>query len=443
MKNQNTQANTSLAEAINANGTPHKSRKRLYIIGGVVLLGLLVWIYSSISSQNNSDAPRFITQAITKGDIRLTVTATGNLEPTNEVSVGSELSGRTTEVYVDTNDVVTKGQALAQLDTRTLENQLTASRAALESAKAGLSEAIATLKEAEATSERQQELQRISDGRIPSRADLATTMAAEERARASVLSAQAAISEAQATIETRETDLSRATIRSPTDGIVLSRSIEPGQTVAASFSTPELFVIAEDLSKMKLEVAVAEADIGRVAAQQNAQFAVDAWPDRSFEAAVIKVAYGSAVTDNVVTYQTELSVSNEDLSLRPGMTATADIDVAYHQDVLLVPVAALRFTPEAADGTRAAGGRAGAQKKSFIDNLLPSRSRPSAGQAGDRDAAANETDQDAPVVWIMAEGRPREVAVSLGLNDGRNQEVSADELSEGTLIITGKTRTVQ
>lgn len=443
MKNQNYQPNIDLAEAINVNGTPHKSRKGLFIIGGVVLLGLGLWIYSSMSSQVDGNAPRFTTQAISKGDIRLTVTATGNLEPTNEVSVGSEISGRAIEVYVDTNDVVSKGQALAQLDTSTLENQLKASRASLESAKANLSQSEATLKEAEATLARQQELQRISDGRIPSKSDLATTEAAAERAQASVLSAQAAINESEAEVETRESDLSKATIHSPTDGIVLSRSIEPGQTVAASFSTPELFVIAEDLSKMKLEVAVAEADIGRVAAGQNARFSVDAWPDRSFEAAVTKVAYGSAVTDNVVTYQTELSVSNEDLSLRPGMTATADIDVAYHQDVLLVPVAALRFTPDAADGTRAAGGRAGAQKKSFIDNLIPSRSRPSAGQAGDRDAAANETDQDAPVVWIMAEGRPRKVAVSLGLNDGRNQEVSADELSEGTLIITGKTRTVQ
>lgn len=443
MKNQNTQPNINLADAINANSTSHKSSKRLYLIGAVVLIGLGLWIYSSTSSQGDSDTPRFNTQALSAGDIRLTVTATGNLEPTNEVSVGSEISGKATEVYVDTNDVVSKGQALAQLDTSTLENQLKASRASLESAKANLSQSKATLKEAEATLARQKELHRISDGRIPSKSDLAATEAAEERARASVLSSQAAISEAEAEVETRASDLSKATIRSPSDGIVLSRSIEPGQTVAASFNTPELFVIAEDLSQMKLEVAVAEADIGRVAAQQSARFTVDAWPDRSFEAAVTKVAYGSAVTDNVVTYQTELSVSNEDLSLRPGMTATADIDVAYHQDVLLVPVAALRFTPEAADGTRAAGGRADAQEKSFIDNLIPSQSRPSAGQAGDRDAAANETDQDAPVVWILVDGDPKKVTVSLGLNDGRNQEVSADELSEGTLIIIGESRTVQ
>ena len=251
MKNQNTQPNINLADAINANSTSHKSSKRLYLIGAVVLIGLGLWIYSSTSSQGDSDTPRFNTQALSAGDIRLTVTATGNLEPTNEVSVGSEISGKATEVYVDTNDVVSKGQALAQLDTSTLENQLKASRASLESAKANLSQSKATLKEAEATLARQKELHRISDGRIPSKSDLAATEAAEERARASVLSSQAAISEAEAEVETRASDLSKATIRSPSDGIVLSRSIEPGQTVAASFNTPELFVIAEDLSQMK------------------------------------------------------------------------------------------------------------------------------------------------------------------------------------------------
>lgn len=448
MKNQNTQINTTLAEAINANGSKHKSKKSLYIIGGAVLLGLAFWMFSSLSTQDNGNAPRFITQAIQKGDIRLTVTATGNLEPTNEVSVGSELSGRAVEVFVDTNDVVSEGQALARLDTSTLENQLKASRAALESAKASLSQADATLKEAEATSARQQELQRISEGRIPSKADLATTQAAEERARASVLSAQAAISEAEAAVETRESDLSKATIRSPTDGIVLSRSIEPGQTVAASFSTPELFVIAEDLSKMKLEVAVAEADIGRVAAQQNARFTVDAWPDRSFEAAVTKVAYGSAVTDNVVTYETELSVSNADLSLRPGMTATADIDVANHQNVLLIPVAALRFTPTTPEpagsgGSDSAGGAEGAQKKSFIDNLLPRPSRPTAGRGADREAGPTEVDAGASVVWILENERPKRVEVSLGLNDGRYQEASANELTEGALVLVGENRTAE
>lgn len=436
MKDKAIHSKTELAEAIHVGGTTHTSRKRLYLVAGVLLLGVALWLFFGLRSQAQSGGPSFVTQAIKRADIRLTVTATGNLEPTNEVSVGSELSGTTVEVYVDTNDRVTKGQVLARLDTRTLENQLKASRAALKSAQAKLSQSQATLKEAEATLARQQELQQISDGRIPSKADLATTEAAAERARADVLSAQAAINEAEAEIETRENDLSKASIRSPTDGIVLSRSIEPGQTVASSFNTPELFVIAEDLSQMKLEVAVAEADIGRVAAGQDARFAVDAWPDRIFNAKVLKVAYGSEVIDNVVTYSTELSVSNEDLSLRPGMTATADIDVAYHKDVLLVPVAALRFNPTSPD---AASPGSVVQKKSFIDNLLPRPPRPGSDNGNKDNAGPDDANEEKPSLWIFEDNRPIPIQAELGLNDGRYVEVVTGNLTEGALVITGET----
>ncbi|MGZ0656316.1 efflux RND transporter periplasmic adaptor subunit [Coraliomargarita sp. W4R72] len=440
MKEPNNQSTTDLAQAIEAANPHHHSKKRYYIIGIVLLLGLGLWYFLGQRSQANARGPSFSTQEITRGDIRLTVTATGNLEPTNEVSVGSELSGTTVEVYVDTNDQVTKGQTLARLDTTTLDNQLKASRAALESAKANLTQSQASLKEAEATLARQQELQRLSGGSLPSKADFATTEAAAERARADLLSSKAAISQAQADVETREYDLSKAIIRAPTDGIVLSRSIEVGQTVAASFTTPELFVIAEDLSEMKLEVAVAEADIGRVASGQNASFSVDAWPDRSFEAVVLKVAYGSEVTDNVVTYETELSVSNEDLSLRPGMTATADIDVAHHQDVLLVPVAALRFTPTPPDQ---AGRQSTTEKTSFLDSLLPRPKRPSS-QKGNRSKQVESKQSDGvSTIWILKDNHPKPVKIKLGLSDGRYTEISSDELSEGTQVITGESRTAQ
>lgn len=440
MKAQNINPNTELAQIIQDSAPSSASKKRLYLIVGVLVLGVAVWYLLGLRSQASNLGPNFTTQEIKRGEIRLTVTATGNLEPTNEVSVGSELSGTTVEVYVDSNDRVTKGQALARLDTSTLENQLKVSRAALESAQADLSVSQATLKEAEATLARQQELQRISDGRLPSKSDLATTEAAAVRARANVSSAKAAISEAEATIETREYDLSKATIHSPTDGIVLSRSIEPGQTVAASFSTPELFVIAEDLSKMKLEVAIAEADIGRVDVGQKATFTVDAWPDRSFEASVLKVAYGSEITDNVVTYETELSVKNDDLSLRPGMTATADIAVAHHENVLLVPTAALRFKPTPPDE---AAAKASGESKSFVDSLLPRPSRPQAGKAGGRGEQEVEIDEDVSTVWVLDGNRPRPVEVSIGLNDGRYIEVISDELDEGSLVITGENRTLK
>ncbi|CAA6676710.1 MULTISPECIES: efflux RND transporter periplasmic adaptor subunit [unclassified Lentimonas] len=418
-----------LAEAIQAGNSQHKSKKFIYLCILCVLLGAGFWLYRSMQTSPGDARPQLTTQPIQRGDIRLTITATGNLEPTNEVSVGSELSGTTLEVYVDSNDRVVKGQQLARLDTSTLENQLKASRAALESTKAKVVEAEATRKEAAATLARQKELHRVSEGRIPSNAELATSEAAAERAKSAVLSAQAAVVEAEAQIEINESDLAKGIIRSPTDGVVLSRSIEPGQTVASSFTTPELFVIAEDLTSMKLEVAVAEADIGGVAAQQSASFSVDAWPDRSYQATVLKVSYGSEVTDNVVTYETELSVTNKDLSLRPGMTATADIAVAHHEDVLLVPVAALRFNPTRPDAPAASSS----EKKSFLDSLLPGPPRRSGAKKGGPSLDADQSPVSA--IWILKDGRPERVEVKLGISDGRYTEVSADGLDEGTEVI--------
>lgn len=427
------------------NGRASKGRKNRYIvIATLILIGIGSYLSFRTQARAGSSMPTFITEPISKGDIAVSITVTGNLEPTNEVSVGSELSGTTREVYVDSNDQVTAGQALARLDTVTLENQLRAARAALESAQANLALKEATLKEAEATLKRQFELSSLSGGAVPSEADLAATEATAERARAEVLSAKAAISESEATVDTRENDLSKAIIRAPSDGIVLSRSIEPGQTVASSFTTPELFVIAEDLSKMKLEVYVAEADIGSLTQGQTAQFTVDAWPDRNFPAEVLKVSFGSEITDNVVTYETELSVDNSDLSLRPGMTATADIAVAKHTGVLLVPAAALRFQPNPPKGSAAEPGKESGNS-SFLDSLIPRPPRPGEKNNGgnaDRRGPPSEMDTaktGVSTIWILEDGHPRPCEVEVGLKDGRYVEVSSPELSPGIEVITAET----
>jgi HlyD family secretion protein len=441
MKDPNNQSTIDLGQAIEAGSPKHNSKKRYYAIALILLLGLGTWYFLAQRSKAQSRGPSFNTQAVKRGDIRLTVTATGNLEPTNEVTVGTELSGTTVEVYVDTNDLVTKGQPLARLDTVTLENLLKSSKAALESAKAELVQSQASLKEAEATLARQKELQRLSGGTLPSKADFAATVAEAERAKADIITAQAAISEAEADVATKEDNLSKALIVSPTKGIVLSRSIEVGQTVAASYSTPELFVVAEDLSEMELEVAVAEADIGRVAAGQTAKFEVDAWPDRSFEATVLKVAYGSEETDNVVTYETDLSVRNEDLSLRPGMTATADINVAHHQDVLIVPLAALRFSPTPPDA--ADGAAPSTEKSSFLDSLLPRPKRPTGAKGNRQDAPELNESDGVSTIWILEDNRPKPIEVTLGINDGTYTEVISDQLSEGTQVIISESTSLK
>ena len=340
--------------------------RRWVIVASVVAVAIVA-VIAGISRGAKTLDPQYVMAPVERGDLSLTVTATGNLEPTNKVTVGSELSGTALEVLVDTNDRVTKGQPLAKLDTRKLSQQIAGSRAALASAKAKVSEAQATEVEKASALSRAEELKKLSDGKAPSKADMDTAIAAADRARADLLSAEATVDEAKAQLETFETDLGKATIAAPIDGIVLTRRLEPGQTVAASFTAPELFVIAENLERMKLQVAVAEADIGGVKEGQIATFTVDAWPDRSYSAKVIKAAYGSTVTDNVVTYETELEVANEDLSLRPGMTATVDISTAKAKGVLLVPSAALQFDLEAT-----AKAKSATPKKSFLQSIVPS-----------------------------------------------------------------------
>jgi len=430
MKPSDSDKSPDLASILRLNDSrPHP--KIPFMLGAAALIviatgGGLFWYFKS--SRQPAPSP-YATELVKRGDISLTITATGNLEPTNEVTVGSELSGTVLEVYADINDKVVKGQPLAKLDTSKLAQQTEASRAAVTAAKAQVAQAAATVKESAAALARQQELHRLSGGKVPSQADLDTAIATADRAQADLASAQAAVAQAAAQVLINESDLSKAVIKSPIDGIVLTRSIEPGQTVAASFTAPELFVIAENLDHMKLDVAVAEADIGRVAKNQKATFTVDAWPSRSYAASVLKVSYGSAVTDNVVTYETELEVTNSDLSLRPGMTATADIHVAESNHVLLVPSAALRFNP--ATTTAAAPA---AQKKSFVQSLTPMPPRQSA-KPGKIPSAAKSAPGGASI-WILQDGQPKSIPVTIGLSDERHTEISGQGLTEGLAVIT-------
>ena len=415
-----------LAAAIKAGGPG--SHSKWFIIAALVavILGVGGWFWWRKAEQTKNQLPPYATEILQRGDISLTITASGNLVPTNEVTVGSELSGTTLEVYVDFNDRVVKGQPLAKLDTSKLTQQTASSRAAVTAAQAMVTQAEATVKESDATLVRQQELKRLSGGKVPSKLDLDTAIATADRARANLLSAQATVGQAQAQVLINESDLAKAIVKSPIDGIVLTRSIEPGQTVAASFTAPQLFIIAEKLERMKLEVAIAEADIGRVAKGQKSTFTVDAWPDRAYTASVTVVAYGSAVTNNVVTYEADLEVSNDDLSLRPGMTATADILVAESKNVFLVPTAALRFVPATVTAATAV-----AAKKSFVQSLIPMIGRK---KSATKDIVATPAVADAHV-WVLRDGHPTSIPVKLGLSDGRDTEITGEGLTEGLLII--------
>lgn len=387
-----------------------------WILLAVLLLAFFLW---RSQRRAESQLPQYTTETVELGDLSAVVSATGTLEPTHRVEVGSELSGLVKEVLVDDNDQVEKGQVLAILDLSKFRDQAEKSRATLLSARAQVAQAQATLEQSRADLARLEEVSRLSGGKVPSKTELDSGRAAFARAEASLASAEASVAEAQSVLRSNETDLVKATIRSPIDGIVLDRAIEPGQTVAASFQAPVLFTLAEDLSSMQLEVGVAEADVGQVSAGQKATFTVDAWPDRVYEAQVLKVRFGSQVVENVVTYETELEVDNGDLSLRPGMTATAEVQVAERHGVLLVPNAALRFTPPA---TAAEGSRG--------FSLLPRRPR----FGGQANSGAGKR------IFLLVDGAPKAIAVEVGLTDGRHTEVrgtgaNAAELVAGAKVI--------
>lgn len=398
-----------------------RTRKRVVTAFVLILLAAgIAWLL--LRPGQDASAMNYVTMPAETGSLVVTVSATGNLQPTNQVDVGSELSGTIETVLVKENDQVTKGQVLTWLDPRRLQDQVTLSKAALASAEAQVKQAEATLEEARANLNRLREVARLSGGKVPSKAELDNAEAALARARANVAASLADVEQSRATLNSNETNLAKSVIRSPIDGVVLSRQVEPGQTVAASFQAPVLFTLAEDLARMELQVDVDEADVGEVRTGQKARFTVDAYRNRTYPATVVRVNYGSQVKEGVVSYLTILQVDNDDLSLRPGMTATADITTTSIQSALLVPNAALRFTPAATPATQQSG--------SLVSALLP---RPPRTTTQSKAGAQRGGPQK---VWVLREGQPVPVEVQTGATDGRMTQITGGELEAGMEVIT-------
>jgi HlyD family secretion protein len=395
------------------------TRRRLAWVGAAGLGAVLLLV---AALHNGGERTRYVTEPARRGELQVTVTATGALQPINQVDVGSELSGTVRSVLVDFNDRVEQGQVLARLDTTRLEAQVLQSTAALEAARAQVAQAQATEAEAASQLARLEHVRELSGGKVPSQAEYATAVATAARARAVTASARAAVAQAEATLATQRTDLGKAEIRSPIDGIVLSRTVEPGQTVAASLQAPVLFQLAEDLTRMELLVSVDEADVGQVREGQEAEFGVDAWPDQRFRARVEQLRFGAQTAEGVVSYQAVLRVDNPELLLRPGMTATADIRVKRVPDALLVPNTALRFTPPQRDDD-AGGG--------MLRALLPGGGRRwNRRTSGNGSAPAREQH-----VWVLKNGEPQAVAVTTGSSDGTTTEITGGALEPGTEVI--------
>lgn len=425
-------------------GTKPQPRWRRWLKWALIALGLVL-LALLVARFFRADAPAgYASQPVQRGAFTVTVSATGKLAPTNQVTVGSQLSGLVTQVVVDVNDRVRRGQALALIDPEQLDDQIRQNQANLAAQQAAVQQAQATLTEARATLARFEEVSRLSGGRVPAKTELDTARATAARAVAGVRTAQANVAASRAQLSASQTQRERAIIRSPVNGVVLARQVDPGQTVAASFNTPTLFVIAEDLSQMELEVAIDEADVGAVQNGQRAAFTVDAFPGETFPATIRRVDVGSnlsvqeasasstttstSTTGQVVSYAATLSLENPELKLRPGMTATAEIVTTERQNVLLVPNAALRFTPTATGAS--SGGSSGGITGALV---MRGPRRGSAEKSARLGRGAQQT------VHIVGEdGQPQAVQITTGSTNGQVTEVTGGGLRPGMKVITGQ-----
>ena len=399
--------------------------------GAIALVAIVVAYF--IFGRSGSDKPKYVTQDVTTGDLTVTVTATGNLEPRNQVDIGSELSGTIRTVTVDVNDEVKAGQVLTKLDTTRLEAHVLQAQSSLASAEARVLQSLAGLKEARANLARLQKVRELSNNKLPSQQDMDVAESAVAQGEGEEAAARAAVAQAKANLDAVKTDLSKTDIKSPINGVVLVRSVEPGQTVASSLQAPVLFTLAEDLKKMELHVAVDEADIGSVEVGQDASFTVDAFPNRQFHAKITRVDFASnntqksssgsssssgsgssATSTGVVTYETVLEVDNSDSLLRPGMTATAEIVTTSIQDATLVPNAALRFTPTGADAPGAPNAQ---QSRGPLSALMPTMPRRMFGGGQQRGGGRMGR------VWVIEDGKPALAIFKPGATDGRMTQV--------------------
>ncbi len=389
-----------------ASGKQRRLWKWVILVAGLIVLSALgLWYFKF----RGDSATRYQTAEVTRGDLTQVVTATGQLNPVTNVQVGCQISGTMQRLFADFNSPVTNGQVVAQLDPATYQ-------ANLHQAEGDLANAEAALELAQVNAARAKEL---LDSKLIPQSDY-------DQAFASLHQAEATVKVKEAAVENARVNLERCTIYSPVDGIVISRSIDVGQTVAASLNAPTLFVIANDLTKMQIDANVAEADVGGVEVKQSVDFTVDAFPNRTFHGQVVQVRNSPLTVQNVVTYDTVIGVDNPDLRLKPGMTANVSIIVAQRDNVLRIPNAALRFRPPET-GTnstpRAAGGGGGAG------------SRPAGGSYSQRPKGEHRPTR---TIYILKDDKLQAVQVKTGITDGIYTEVT-DGLSENAKVVTSAT----
>jgi HlyD family secretion protein len=440
-------------------------RKVIWIIAGVAAVAGGIWGYRTYTSGDDG-AIDYQVVSVTRGDLAAQVTASGTLSPLVTVQVGAQVSGRIQDLYADFNSKVEKGQVIAKLEPQLFEGDVAKAQANLTAARAMVSRAESDLAQARRNHQR---MSALASKKLVAEADADTALAAFQGAEAGVASAKASLAQARAAVEQSKTNLGYTTIRSPISGIVIARSVDRGQTVAASMQAPVLFTIAEDLAKMEVHTSVAESDVGRLAQGMEVEFTVDAYPSDRFSGTVKEVRYSPQTLQNVVTYDAVVSVDNRELKLRPGMTADVTFLVEKRDDVLQVANAALRFrpppevleqigwkAPEA--GGAGGGGGAGGAGGAGADGARPAR-RERAARSGEASAATGEAPAGGAraarsaeggrrergggdrasrrLVWKMGKnGLPEPAMVQIGISDGRTTEI-VKGLSDSDQIITG------
>ena len=392
-----------------------RGRTWLYLAVAAMLAlgGLAYWQFGGAAPQIS-----YVTQPAEKGDITVEVSATGTLQPLIQVDISSELSGVMRSVAVDENQLVKKGDVLAELDTVRLAAQIERAEASTKAAAAKVTEAKTTMQETEQARIRAAAL--AKRGMVTDQALEAAT-AARDRASANVAISEANLAIAQAEMKLQQADLQKSTIYAPIDGIVLTRSVNPGQTVASSMQAPVLFVLAANLENMELKAAVDEADIGGVKPGQTARFTVDAFPERKFDAEIREISFASVATEGVVTYDARLNVDNQELLLRPGMTATVAIVTREARDVVMVPATAFRFSPQAT----------GQRSTSLRDLFMPRM-----GRRGGQRQEQRSPEAGTRTLYVLKDGAPEAVQVKTGATDGENIEILSG-VAEGDPIVTG------
>ncbi|MBF7066116.1 efflux RND transporter periplasmic adaptor subunit [Aliarcobacter butzleri] len=396
------------------------NRKFIYIAIAIVSF-LAIVLFFIFNGNNKSNKIEYITKKVTQGDLSVVVSTTGNLNPTNSVEIGIEVSGTLKEIFVDFNDEVKAGQILAKIDTVKLQSQVDSSTAALAIAVANQKESQVLLNNKKTLYDRTLNMYKNSAGKYPSKNELDDTRFSYEAAIESLEAAKAKVLQAQSNLKTDKQNLEKASVKSSIDGIVLNREVEVGQTLAATMSAPKLFTIAKDLTNMDLIVSIDEADVADIKKDLPVTFTVDAYPNKVFNGKVKQVRLNPVDTNGVVTYETVVSVDNEDLLLKPGMTATAKIITKESKNKLLIPNGALRFKPKMQE-----------QKNGGVNLVGPNMNRPA-------NVARDLSKKELSPIFILENNQPKRVMVKVLDSDGKLTSIESEELKvDDEVIISQK-----